>query len=358
MEDIYYIKISPESLSSDIVQETFSGFTFGVYSGMSEILSGNTGGTSLLTGLTIPIVFTESMNDLGYYSPFDGFMLQKDVVTNFIVSGDPSDIYTIRLYNTSETTKNFLQFSSYIVDWGDGFTEPFTQVFPSYLSRTYPSTTSEYTITLKQTNPWGTTVIEKPVYLPHTGVTITNPQGNITFTSQGGSWSGIPINYDYIYFYDSDNTISGQTSDNFTTVPFPVSGFTFSQLNNLKLYGPTKFSVGVPIFKNNQVYGQIDLITPQYTAYTVNDIQYYDYPDGSTIFIVNSSGITSNDIIATGITKQEVLLDFVMSPEIQSEIFIERGKNSAFEGLQRLGEVDNMGDLNSYGYGFFKFNNT
>jgi hypothetical protein len=126
----------------------------------------------------------------------------------------------------------------------------------------------------------------------------------------------------------------------------------------LKLYGPNKFVVGVPIIKNNQVYGQIDLITPQYTAYTVNDIQYYDYPDGSTIFIVSSSGITSNDIIATGITKQEVLLDFVMSPEIQSEIFIERGKNSAFEGLQRLGEVDNMGDLNSYGYGFFKFNNT
>ena len=74
--------------------------------------------------------------------------------------------------------------------------------------------------------------------------------------------------------------------------------------------------------------------------------------------MVESSGITSNEIIATGITKQEVLLDFVMSPEIQSEIFIERGKNSAFEGLQRLGEVDNMGDLNSYGYGFFKFNNT
>ena len=44
----------------------------------------------------------------------------------------------------------------------------------------------------------------------------------------------------------------------------------------------------------------------------------------------------------------------VSPPEIQSQIFIDRGKNSAFEGIQRLGEVDNIGDLISYGYGFFK----
>jgi len=50
-----YIRISPEVLSTDIVSETLSGNTFGVYSGMSEILSGGTNGDSLLTGLTIPI---------------------------------------------------------------------------------------------------------------------------------------------------------------------------------------------------------------------------------------------------------------------------------------------------------------
>ena len=71
-----------------------------------------------------------------------------------------------------------------------------------------------------------------------------------------------------------------------------------------------------------------------------------------------SSGLTSNDIIANAITKQEVLLDIVSSPEIQTEIFIDRGKISAFEGLQRLGEVDNLGDLARYGYGFFKINTT
>jgi len=46
----------------------------------------------------------------------------------------------------------------------------------------------------------------------------------------------------------------------------------------------------------------------------------------------------------------------INSPEVQSEIYIERGKYSAFESLLRLSEVDNMGDLTRYGYGFFKIN--
>ena len=47
----------------------------------------------------------------------------------------------------------------------------------------------------------------------------------------------------------------------------------------------------------------------------------------------------------------------VSSPEIQSDVFIDRGKLTAFEGLERLGEVDNIGDLETYGYGYFKINN-
>ena len=81
---------------------------------------------------------------------------------------------------------------------------------------------------------------------------------------------------------------------------------------------------------------------------------YFDYPNGKTTYIIESSGITSDMITAEPITKEEVLFGVVSSPEIQSQIFIDRGKNSAFEGIQRLGEVDNIGDLVSYGYGFFK----
>ena len=77
MKNTYYVKVSPENLKSDIFEETYSGVTFGVYSGMSYVLSGNTDGTSFLTGLTIPIVFNQTYDDLGYYTSFDGFVLQK-----------------------------------------------------------------------------------------------------------------------------------------------------------------------------------------------------------------------------------------------------------------------------------------
>jgi hypothetical protein len=45
-----------------------------------------------------------------------------------------------------------------------------------------------------------------------------------------------------------------------------------------------------------------------------------------------------------------------MAPEINSNVYIERGKFSAYEPLQRLGEVDNIGDLVRYGYGYYKIN--
>jgi hypothetical protein len=77
--EIYKIRISPEVLSTDIVSETYQTNTFGVYSAMTSILSGGTNGSSLLTGLTVDIVFQNSFNDLGYFTPFDGFILQKEV---------------------------------------------------------------------------------------------------------------------------------------------------------------------------------------------------------------------------------------------------------------------------------------
>ena len=98
-----------------------------------------------------------------------------------------------------------------------------------------------------------------------------------------------------------------------------------------------------------------------YTAYTINEMTYYDYKDGTTIFIVESSGITSDWLVSSAITKNEALLNIIDAPELQSNVFIERGKISGLESVERLGEVDNIGDLVRYGYKFFKIlttNNT
>ena len=356
MEEKYYIKISPESIKGDVITEYFSGNTFGVYTGMTQILSGGTDGSSLLTGLTIPLVFRQTYENYGFYTPFDGFMLQQEVVTNFVTSGDPSNQDIIRLFNTSDQYKGFLTLADYSVNWGDGNIEPLTSNSPQYISHTYPNLTTDYTITLTQNNPWGQTKIEKRVYVPTTGVTINNPSGNITFTPQGGSWSGIPIDYNYIFTGDSSNTVQSQTSNNFTTVPFILSGYCSSRLSELKLYGTTQYDVTTTVIKGGVPFGIVNEITSGYTSYTINNVNYYDYPDGTTLCITNSSGLTSNDLVELAITKQEVLINVVDSPEIQSEIFIERGKLSGFESLQRLGEIDNLGDMESYGYGYYKIN--
>jgi len=357
----YSLIVSPENISTDIFRESYSGDsgsqTFGVYSGMSYILSGGTGGTSLLTGLTIPIMLTQTMNDIGFYSEFDGLMLQKDVLSNFLFSADTLTPYDVNFYNTSGDIEiSFLKLSSFFVDWGDG--TPTQQVGTQPLTHTYPTTPSIYTITFSGQNNWGLNIIEKPIVLPLTGTTITNLQGNFTFTPQGGYWSGIPISYDFIATGDSQNNVSSQISSSYTTIPFPVSGYTKSKLTDVKRWGPNPYTVGYTFIKNGVPYGQINSITPDYTSYTLNDITYYDFPNGQTLYLLQSSGFTQNDLLFSAITKNEYLLDFVMDPEVQSDVYIERGKYSAFEPLQRLGEVDNIGDMVRYGYGYYKINTT
>lgn len=355
----YSIVISPENLQSDIFTETFSGDsgvnTFGVFSGMSSILSGGTNGESLLTGLTIPIMFTQTINDIGVYSEFDGDLIQKDVITNFLYSADTLNPYNVYVYNTSgDLTISYLTFSSFLVDWGDNST--IDQISNQPISHQYPNTPDVYTISFSGINTWGTTVIQKQIYVPVVGATISNLEGTVTFTPQSGNWSGIPTSYNFIFTGDSQNNYPSQISSTYTPIPFPVSGYTTSKLIDLKRYGPIPYTIGYPIIKNNQLYGQVDDINTDFIEYTINGIKYYDFPDGKTLYFANSSGFTIDNIVLSAITKDERLLDFVSDPEVQSNVYIERGKYTAFEPLQRLGEIDNIGDLTRYGYNYYKIN--
>lgn len=348
--------ISPEVLNRDLFNITYDGNTFGLYSGMTQVLNNGPNNSSLLTGLTIPILLTETFNDLGFYDEFDGFLDQQDTINNFVLSGNPTQPYDITLYNTAGFNgNNYLGLSNYIIDWGDGTNTSTVNVKNNTQTHTYPTTPQTYSIKMTQNNLWGTTEIIKSVSLPFTGITIDNVLGNVTFTQQGGKWSGTPISYDYIFTGDSNNNVSSHYSSNYTQVPFIVSGFTNSRLNSLRRWGPNPFTVGY-IMNVGKDIGYIDEMTSEYTSYTINNVSYFDFSNKKTIFFVNSSGFTSDNIIASGLTKNELLLDFVFDPEIRSDVYVERGKYSAYEDLQRLGEVDNIGDLVRYGYGYFKIN--
>ncbi len=350
METQYYrYKISPEVITGDVRTVIVDDKSYGVISGMSEILSGGTNGNSLLTDLSIPIPLFQTGIDYGYYDGFDGNLLQKDVVTNFLFTQQDGS-YVVEFFNTSEMSqKKLLSESTYQVDWGDGSPlQTISVVAPTPVLHTYLSVPYTYTIKLIQTNPWGIIEVVKKVKVPYELVPNTNPYGEVFFTPQGGSWSNIPLSYDFIFNGDDENTINQQISSNYVTVPFYVTANTKSQLSELSLYGPQKYVVNQPIYSGvgtNSVYkGVIFGIDPngEYTGYTINNIDYYDFSGGTTISYTQSSGITSEMIVQSAITKNEYLLGVIDQPEIYSNVFIERGKESANERIQRLGDIQNM----------------
>ena len=387
---IFYYKISPEVIKGDIFRVNFTGgsettnaeyvyccdiYTSAVtqyytgqtyaYSSMTQVVSGGTNGSSLLTGLTIPIFITEYTTDIGYYSGFDGMVSQKETITNFIFSATTLDPNTYFFYNTSDTEfKKYLSFSSYKVDWGDG--SPITTITsssPNYYSHTYTQQKT-FTITMSGMSPWGVNLVKKDVTVPYTDILADNPKGTAYFYPSGGNWSGTPLMYDYIFSGDSICDVDVQTSNNYTTIPIIVTGYTNSTINDLEQYGSKydpqliggKFKLNEQVIINSDTVGTFRGVSNDglYTAYTINNLDYYDFADGTTVFSAQTYGFTSDMIVCTAITKNEVLLNVIDEAEVQSDVFIERGKQSVLESIERLGEVDNVGDLIKYGYGFFK----
>ena len=351
--------IDPCCLTATTISATTTGTT-GVYLPMDYILSGNTGGTSFLTGLSVNIMLTESAVDLGYYTPTDGLIIQADVLNNFIATANTINPYTYTFYNTSDLEFiKFLQLSTYTLDWGDGSPQQ-SVVGITPLTHTYPTAPNNYTITLTANSPWGISKVEKPVTVPYSNVTITNPQGNIVFYPAGGSWSATPISYDYIFTGDSNTDVNDYYSYNYTSVPFVITGFTESTLNDLSQYGPKinlaggKYKLGVQVTGSTGAIGTYWGVDPTglYSAYTINGVNYFDYED-YTIYVVDSYGLVPGDLVLSALTKNEALLNVIDEPEIITNVFIERGKYTAWENVMRLGEVDNVGDLEKYGYKYF-----
>lgn len=354
--DTFKIKISPEVLEYDIFQKTYSGETFGIYSGLSMVLSGGPNGTSLLTGLTIPIMITQDYHDIGYYSAFDGNILQQNVSTNFIFSATSANPYTYYFYNTSDTNNVFLEESTYNINWGDNIIETITAFSPEYISHTYNQTTEQtsYVVTMTQTNTWGIVKVRKTIIVPFTGTTITNPLGTVTFVNDFPLTEDNPTEYNYIFSGDAVNTVEAHITSNYVEVPYIVSGLTESRLFDLAQYGPDKFPTNVDIPIDGGGIGIITNITTDgYIYYTIDDIDYIDFTGGSTTFLVYSSGFTSNSLVASAITKNEALINIIDQPQIFSSVIIERGKNPALENFRRIGEVDTVEELTRYGYGYF-----
>lgn len=346
---VYKIKISPESLSSIVKEITYSGNTFGVYTGMTSLLTSGVNGTSSLTGLTIPILLTQDCVDIGYYSEFNGAIQQKETGLNYVFSANSKYEYCI--YNTS-ILNSYNKESKYEIYWGDNSkVEPMSGVKSCH---TYPKTNAKYVIKLTQKNNFGTNIINKTITIPFDKDKVSeDPNGTIEFIPSGGPWKYSPISYDYIFTGDTGIDIDDYLYDSQVT----ITGYTKSNLIELSLYGKDPYKPGVNVIKDGNVYGKVTNINNLFTAYTIQDINYVDYPFGVTTFEVKSKGLTKDTAKIVPITKNEALLKSVDEVQIFSNVFVERGKNSGYEKVQRLGEVKTLQDMEKYGYGYFKLTN-
>lgn len=206
--------------------------------------------------------------------------------------------------------------------------------------------------------------------------------GSITFyvpsyPQTGDTLSG--ITQDYINFYDSgiypDNiTITGQTrsypytgytKDVFSIYDSTISGITEvtgfnylgiggSRLDEKKKYGSTGFTENLEIKELNGI---------SYTGYsftysgkpgTTTVVYYRDFEDGYTLITGTTTGFTKEEVFKQMLSRNEHFLGFVEQPTVYSDVFVERGKQGVMEKNLRLGEIDNIGELNVYGNGFFK----
>jgi hypothetical protein len=319
-------------------------------------------GVSTFTDMSIPILFKQTHEDIGYYSPFDGNISQLDKTLNFIVTADTLSPQTICISNTSDTSLVYLEETNYSVNWGDGsFSQDVTVFFPESICHfyNYIGESQKFEISFTGQNKLGVFVVSKTVTIPYDLGTYDNPNGTVTFKSFNGSWGQSAFSQEYINFYDSNNTVSGQVSSNFVgvTVPYVVSGYTKSKINDLKGFGINPFVIGKFVTLSNGDIGQVTFLGDTYTAYTINNLQYLDFPNNLSVFLASSSGFTDVMLTQSAITKFEYLMNVIEEPIIQTNVFIERGKNTGLESFRRIGEVSNIVALQDYGYKFFELRN-
>ena len=102
------------------------------------------------------------------------------------------------------------------------------------------------------------------------------------------------------------------------------------------------------------ITGCMDHNATNYDPYAVNDDGSCEYDISTTQEGINWLYGTKVLLCRDPLTKEEVLMGVCDQPEIQSEIFIERGKQSVMEPNLRLGEINTMGGLINHGYKYFR----
>jgi len=188
-------------------------------------------------------------------------------------------------------------------------------------------------------------------------------------------------NTDSSYFAYSNSIVSGFTDTNIEDV------FSYDQNDRLKvglnidaeiyvnylgdtINGVTRvYSDGDPIIyvvdaANNQILGTDAQNTGiQYKLFS-GETRTVTYEDGVTFniplteFRIRGEGINETNIALSALTKEEYLFGIISKPEVQNDVFIDRGVTSVFEAHLKLSEIKNMAELINYNNGYYNITKT
>jgi hypothetical protein len=289
------------------------------------------------TGVTynLPVYLDSTAYEMGGMVGFDGDITQVEQLVNFhydYVSGN-----TIKLYNTvNRDILKIIKDETFTITWGDGNTDTIDVSLNDDLSSINHTYTSggTYNVSIELNNSWTQKRLSKNIVVPQS-ISISNSTGSFgPFTLP--YTTGITFTQDYIN--DLDNT----DNDGDAIIYFAAVGR--SRLSELKRYGENTYQ---GITTSSDAGGS-------YTGYTIDNLSYKDYGDGTTMI----TGVTTNfyreEVFNQMITRNEHFIGFIDEPTIYSDVFVERGKQGVLEMNLRLGEIDNLGELDIYGNGFFQ----
>jgi hypothetical protein len=280
----------------------------------------------------IPLFLESSVDEMGVMVGFDGQIEQVEQICNFSYTQTGNTVY---VYNTIDTSKvSEIYDINFTVDWGDGTSSILTATGLT-ANKTYSSTGSTV-ISISVNTPWTQFETKKVIQIP-SNTTVPNPLGTFSgFTIPYTNITGQSQSYINDYDNDCDGTYTGNTV-------FYYASIGKSRINEKKLYGGNTYTGVTTGITNNLIY----------SAYTIDDLSYRDFEDGTTTITGATSGFTKEEVINCVITRNEHFLGFIDEPVIYSDIFVERGKQGVLEKTFRLSEIDNTGELSYYGNGYF-----
>lgn len=247
---------------------------------------------------------------------------------------------TITIYNSLNTNRlRTIIDSVFTISWGDGTPDtelPMHTVYDEYLpfATHYYVVDGTYDIEITINSPWKVEKLKRRIIIPLLTPEFPTDFGTLTFTVP---YSNPAVEQTQTYLEDY-RELTGSTDN--TDVSFLATGR--SRLEEFKTYG-----------SSNQYTSDID-ITTEYTGYTIDGLYYMDYSEGYTYISGWTGNYTHEEFYYGMLTRDEHLIGFLDTPQIYSDVFIERGKQSVMERNLRLGEIDSTGELEIYGSGFFK----